>query len=142
MMLAQFRPLINRPPRRDNEARLSGMIEHLRSKVLGERHIAEKLHVLFLDAGRSRIGEGAFGMGSVDTLILRMREVFERALSLKASAMVLAHNHPSGICRPSRADIAATSQLCTIGSALEIELVDHLIFTRESVYSMRAGGHL
>jgi DNA repair protein RadC len=71
-----------------------------------------------------------------------MRDVFAEALRLGASGMILAHNHPSGECRPSDNDIAATRRLAEVALALDVALIDHLIFTHEAVYSMRAGGLL
>ena len=74
--------------------------------------------------------------------MLRLRELFARGLSLGADGMIMAHNHPSGDCRPSSCDIEATLRIAELGKSLEIELIDHLIFTQKSVYSMRWGGEL
>ena len=68
--------------------------------------------------------------------------MIERALALGAAGFVLAHNHPSGDCRPSADDLAGTRQIAGIAEALELTLIDHLIVTRRCVYSMRAGGCL
>ena len=73
---------------------------------------------------------------------MRMRELFGKALSMDAHSMIVAHNHPSGRCKPSPYDITATRRLKDIARALDIELLDHLIITQQSVYSMRAGGDL
>lgn len=124
------------------EARLSGMIEYLRAVVLDDHGHAERFHAVFLDFDRRYIGDAAMGLGNASTLTLRMRDLFGRALGVGANAIIVAHNHPSGNCLPSETDIAATRRLEAIGAALDIELVDHLIFTREAVYSMRAGGDL
>lgn len=118
------------------------LVEFLRGMVLQSPAHAERFHVVYLDGQRSYLGDAPLGQGSVGALSLRMRSVFSRALSLGASSLVVAHNHPSGLCRPSEKDIVATRRLNDIASALDIELVDHLIFTRTAVYSMRAGGDL
>ena len=125
-----------------SEARLSGMIVYLRSVVLSHPTYAERFHAIFFDTERRYIADASLGQGDVGQLTLRMRDLFGRALSAGASAIIVAHNHPSGLCRPSQNDIIATRRLAAIGAALDIELVDHLIFTRDSVYSMRAGGDL
>jgi DNA repair protein RadC len=75
-------------------------------------------------------------------LQLRMRLLLGEALRLDAAGIILAHSHPSGICRPSPSDITATHQLAMVARALDVSLVDHLIFTNDAVYSMRAGGLL
>jgi DNA repair protein RadC len=126
----------------DGEARLSSMIEYLRSVVLGDLSRTERFHTIFLDHERRYVGDMAIGQGGVSALTLRMRDLFGSALAARASAIIVAHNHPSGHCRPSQNDIAATRRLVAVGAALDVELVDHLIFTRDSVYSMRAGGDL
>jgi DNA repair protein RadC len=64
------------------------------------------------------------------------------ALRHNATGIILAHSHPSGYCRPSGCDIATTRRLAQVAQALDIALVDHLIFTADAVYSMRAGGLL
>lgn len=75
-------------------------------------------------------------------LSVRMRENFGEALRLDARELILAHNHPSGQCRPSSCDMTATRRLAEVARALDIVLIDHLILTDEAVYSMRAGGLL
>lgn len=136
-------PVRERPTRIDDgEARLSGMIGYLRSVVLGDMDFAERFHAVFLDAERRYLGDAAIAQGGVSALTLRMRDLFGSALATGANGIIVAHNHPSGHCRPSQNDIAATRRLVAIGAALDVELIDHLIFTRDSVYSMRAGGDL
>ena len=136
-------PVRARAPAVDNgEARLSAMIEYLRSVVLEAPERGERFHSIFVDAQRRYIGDASMGQGEIGALTLRMRELFGRALSVGANAIIIAHNHPSGDCRPSQNDIAATRRLASIGEALDIELIDHLIFTQRCVYSMRAGGQL
>ena len=102
----------------------------------------ERFHVVYLDRNRRYLDDCVLASGSSIHLPIRLRELFARALRLNASAIVVAHNHPSGDCRPSRHDIQATERLRDIGQALDIELLDHLIFTRVKAYSMRAGEKL
>lgn len=80
------------------------------------------------------IAEGT--AGGVET---RLRPLFERALELGAGGVLLAHNHPSGLCRPSERDIAATNRLADIAGALDLAVIDHLIVTRTRIFSMRLG---
>lgn len=124
------------------EARLGALVAYLRSVVLAAQDERERCHAIFVDARRCYLGDAAIGLGGRNMLCLRMREIFSEALRLDARGIILAHNHPSGLCRPSGCDIAATRQLAEVARALDIELVDHLIFTEQAVYSMRAGGLL
>ena len=59
-----------------------------------------------------------------------------------ATALILAHNHPSGDPKPSREDIRLTRLVATAGEALDIRLHDHLIVARSGWISLRAGGYL
>ena len=124
------------------EARLSAMIEYLRQVVLQAPERGERFHTIFLDARRAYLGDEPMGHGDISALTIRMRELFGKALAVGASAIIVAHNHPSGVCRPSQLDIEATLRLAEVAKALDIELLDHLIFTHNAVYSMRAGGNL
>ncbi len=120
----------------------AGMVGYLRSVTCTPPQSVERFHAIFLGSGRAYLGDASVGYGNRATLSLRMRDLFAKALELQADALILAHNHPSGICRPSKEDIGATKRLIAIANALDIEVLDHLIITQSSVYSMRAGGHL
>lgn len=115
------------------------MIDFLRAMVIAKPFEAERFHALFVDEKRSYLGDAPLGLGGSGQLSLRMRDLFSKALCLNADGILIAHNHPSGQCRPSRSDIMSTRRLETVATALDIELVDHLIFTKDAVYSMRAG---
>ncbi|WP_281494524.1 JAB domain-containing protein [Qipengyuania sp. S6317L1] len=117
----------------------SDTIDLLRAMVIKLPFEAERCHVLFVNEGRSYLGDASIGSGGARCLSLRMRDIFSKALSLRAHGIVIAHNHPSGQCRPSRSDIVSTRRLEQVATALDIELLDHLIFTQGAVYSMRAG---
>ncbi|WP_338083850.1 JAB domain-containing protein [Bullifex porci] len=68
------------------------------------------------------------------------REVFSDPIARRATAIILAHNHPSGILEPSREDITTTSRLAESGEILGIKVIDHLIFSTKSYYSFREHG--
>jgi DNA repair protein RadC len=118
------------------------MITYLRHTVLTPPVTHERGHAIFVDDARSWLGDAPCGIGSMSSLTLSMRALLGEALRQDASGIILAHSHPSGHCRPSGCDIAATRRLAEVARALDVTLVDHLIFTAQSVYSMRAGGLL
>lgn len=120
-------------------ARDGAMIDFLKAMVLAPPHTAERFHVLFIDRSGAYLGDAPMGSGGMGGLSLRMRDLFAKALSHHAHGILVAHNHPSGECRPSKADIVSTRRLETVATALDIELLDHLIFTKDAVFSMRAG---
>ena len=122
------------------EQRAAAMIAYLRSVVLAPPTQYERGHAIFLNHESGWLGDAPCGIGTLTTLAIRMRGLMGEALRHDAAGIILAHSHPSGHCRPSGCDIAATRRLAEIAMALEIRLVDHLIFTPDAVFSMRAGG--
>lgn len=118
------------------------MIAYLRGLVLAPPAQRERGHAIFLDEGSAWLGDAPCGIGSRSALTLSMRALLGEALRHDAAGIILAHSHPSGQCRPSGHDITATRRLAEVARALDIALVDHLIFTEDAVYSMRAGGML
>jgi DNA repair protein RadC len=100
----------------------------------------EGFHVLFLDKKNQLIAEERMGEGTVDHAPVYPREVVRRALELSASALVLAHNHPSGDPAPSSADVEMTKQVVEAAKALGIAVHDHLVIGADQVASLRRLG--
>lgn len=90
----------------------------------------ETLQVLLLNTRRRLIRVEEISSGTLDTLLVHAREVFRPAIAANASAIVLAHNHPSGDPAPSEADIKVTRDLVRAGHLLKIEVLDHVILGR------------
>lgn len=126
------------------EARIDGsdpaLLRYLQIKLGGARE--ERLHVVFCDAARRYLHDETLALGGPRRLEARARPLFERALTLGAGGFLLAHNHPSGDCRPSDEDLGATRHLAGLAAALDLELVDHVIVAGRRAFSMRAGGCL
>jgi DNA repair protein RadC len=102
----------------------------------------EQFRVLFLDKKNQLIADETMHRGTVDHAPVYPREVMRRALELSASAIILAHNHPSGDPTPSKADIDMTRQIVEAGRSLRIEIHDHLVVGHEGVASFKALGLL
>jgi DNA repair protein RadC len=90
----------------------------------------ETLQVLLLNTRRRLIRVEEVTDGTIDTLLVHAREVFRHAIAANASAIVLAHNHPSGDPAPSEADIKVTRDLIRAGQLLKIEVLDHIVIGR------------
>jgi DNA repair protein RadC len=101
-----------------------------------------KLVVLHLDKARKLIALEEHELGGEDEIVLPIRDIFAAALRHVAQGMVVAHNHPSGDPRPSRADKAAARRLAETADALAIVLHDHLIFAGGERLSFRQLGLL
>ena len=88
-----------------------------------------------LNGGHEIIEIHVVSIGTVNRALVHPREVFSQALIDNASAVIVAHNHPSGNCEPSREDIETTKILYDCSQVLGIELLDHVIFDKSSYYS-------
>ena len=100
----------------------------------GER---EEFRILFLDKRNALIADEVQGIGTVDHTPVYPREVVRRALELGASALILAHNHPSGDPTPSGADIRMTNDIVAIAQPFNIAIHDHLIVGRHGHASFK-----
>ncbi len=87
----------------------------------------ETFVALLLNTRRRVRGHHVVATGTLDTVITHSREVFRAAIISASSAVVLAHNHPSGDASPSEADIRVTKDLIRAGQLLKIEVLDHVI---------------
>ena len=76
-------------------------------------------------------------MGSLNSCVVHPREVFKTAILSNAEGIILCHNHPSGECKPSSEDIAATARMIEAGKILGIQVLDHIILGDEKFTSMK-----
>jgi DNA repair protein RadC len=110
------------------------------------REIAEKKKehfvVIYLDARNQEIKKEVVSIGTINTSLVHPREVFEPAVKNLASHIIIAHNHPSGNVEPSDDDLEVTKRLKSAGELLGIEIIDHIIVSKEKYYSFKEGGKL
>ncbi len=97
----------------------------------------EEFRILFLDKKNGLIADEVQGVGTIDHTPVYPREVVRRALELGASALILAHNHPSGDPTPSNADIRMTRDIVAIAQPFGIAVHDHLIVGRHGHASLK-----
>jgi DNA repair protein RadC len=102
----------------------------------------EVFAVLFLDAQHRLIAYEPMFRGTLTQTSVYPREVLKRALALNAAALILAHNHPSGVAEPSRADEFLTQSLKTALAMIDVRVLDHFVVGRESVVSFAERGLL
>lgn len=98
----------------------------------------EHLRGLYLDSHYQVIHDELISVGSLTSNIIHPREVFRPALEYSASAVILAHNHPSGVPKASEADILITRQIIEAGKILGISVLDHVIIAKEQFESVPA----
>lgn len=111
---------------------------HLKSMGVLQK---EQLRGLYLNSRYQVVHEEIISIGSLTANIVHPREVFQPALEYGAVAVIVAHNHPSGVLEPTQDDLNATAQLIAAGRVLGIDLLDHLIIAGESYKSIVEGHH-
>ncbi len=102
----------------------------------------EHLICISLNGAQEVIHSRIVSVGLVDRAQIHPREIFADPITDRASAIIIAHNHPSGDVLPSKADITVTKHLVRVGALLGIRLLDHLIFNQQAYYSFLEEGQL
>ena len=100
----------------------------------------EMLVCLFLDTQHQLIAYEELFKGTLNKTAIYPREIVQRALHHHAAAVIIAHNHPSGLCEPSDDDILMTHQIKKALALLEIPLYDHLIIGEDKAFSFAERG--
>ena len=119
------KPLFNTP---------QAVRDYLQLQLGGLHH--EVFAVLFLDSQHRLIALEEMFRGTLTQTSVYPREVVKQALTLNASSVVLAHNHPSGTAQPSRADEALTHTLKAALALVDVRVLDHFVVTASQAVSM------
>lgn len=119
---------------------VAGALRWLRPGLVGLAH--EELHALYLDRRRRPLAVRTLTRGSDRFTVVDPRQIFRPAVAVAASAVILAHNHPSGDPTPSAQDQEVTRRVAAAGHMLGVELVDHLVIGEPGHRSMREAGCL
>ncbi len=94
----------------------------------------EEFHALYLDCKCKMIARRQIAIGSVESCGVDAKEIFGWSMRYKASAIILVHNHPSGNCIPSQADIRITQKIKRAGEFMDCRVLDHVIIGRNGAY--------
>ncbi|OEF29503.1 RadC family protein [Vibrio rumoiensis] len=113
--------------------------KHYLSSVLRDRH-REAFYVLFLDNQHRVISDEVLFEGTIDAASVYPREVVKRAMHHNAAALILAHNHPSGVAEPSDADRRITRRLVDAMALVDIRILDHFVVGDGEVVSFAERG--
>ena len=100
----------------------------------------EQLRVVMLDTRNHLLGVNLVYQGGINQAVVSLADVFREPVRAGASAIILAHNHPSGDSTPSPEDVRLTAQAGEVGALLEIEVLDHLVIGRPDYFSLRENG--
>lgn len=114
--------------------------DYLRLKLVEEPN--EVFAVVFLDSQHQVLAYEPLFKGSIDQTSVYPRVIVQRALALNASALILAHQHPSGVTEPSTADRTLTDRLKAALAVVDIRVVDHFIVGKGNPFSFAEAGLL
>ncbi len=110
---------------------LRARFRYCKSEIFSCIFLTNQHHILRLDE---------LFQGTIDGAAVYPREVVERCITYNAAAVILAHNHPSGIAEPSQADIAITRKLRVALETIDVRVLDHLIVGSSQVVSLAERG--
>ena len=114
--------------------------EYLQLELAPREH--EVFAILFLDNRHRVIEFVPLFRGTIDGASVHPREVVKEALSRNAAAVILAHNHPSGVAEPSQADELITNRLRDALALVDVRVLDHLVVTGDAIVSFAERGLL
>ena len=97
---------------------------------------------VYLDGANHICQTSIITIGTLTQSLVHPREVFAPAIEYRCASIIVAHNHPSGTLEPSKEDISVTKKLKESSKILGIELLDHIIITKESYFSFNENGML
>lgn len=102
----------------------------------------EEFYILLLNQSNTVTRHVKVSQGGVASTMVDNKIIFKYALEELAPGIIVAHNHPSGNLKPSQDDISQTRKLCEAARALDIKVLDHIIFTNAGFYSFADEGML
>ena len=102
----------------------------------------ETFKVLYLNQNNHVLGCRTISEGGLASTCCDVRTILQGALLTNAVGIILAHNHPSGNVTPSLSDIKTTNQITKAAKLLDIQVLDHIIYTRENCYSFADDGQI
>lgn len=97
----------------------------------------EHLMAIFLNARSEMVYKKPMFIGTLNANIVHPREIFSEALKWNAASVILVHNHPSGESEPSEADLEVTKRIIEAGKIMGIDVLDHVIITKNKPFSFR-----
>ena len=107
-----------------------------------QKKSVETFEVVMLDGAHNIIGKKIVTSGILNRTLVHPREIFREAIRKNAAAIIAGHNHPSGTVEPSAEDRLITKRLKEAGEIIGIQLVDHIIISKQGYYSFLEDGTL
>lgn len=114
--------------------------EYIRNEIIDKEK--EYLYIITLTTRNNIIARDCLSIGTLNETLLSIREIFKVVFTRNAAGFILIHNHPSQDPSPSSEDVEATKKLYEIAINLEIPLIDHIVVTNKTYFSLRANNLL
>ena len=118
--------------------KMSALVDFLKSQIANRDN--EVLFAIYLNAKNEVLDLRELGEGTVGQASAFPRKIVEEGLKLKATSLILSHNHPGGVAEPSDGDIAITDEIQKAIGLVEISLQDHIILADNDYYSFKRNG--
>ena len=97
----------------------------------------EHLMAIYLNARNEMIYKKPMFIGTLNANLVHPREIFQEALKQNAASVILVHNHPSGDAEPSEDDLTITKRIVEAGKTMGIDVLDHVIITKNKPFSFK-----
>jgi len=97
----------------------------------------EHLMTIYLNARNEMIFKKPMFIGTLNANLVHPREIFQEALKQNAASVILVHNHPSGDPEPSQDDLEITKRILEAGKIMGIDVLDHVIITKNKIFSFK-----
>ncbi|MCO5193128.1 MAG: DNA repair protein RadC [Anaerolineae bacterium] len=135
--VAELARRLQAPPQ-DERQRINSPADAANLLMPSMRHLQqEHLSTILLDTRNGVLGIETIYVGSLNSSVVRIGEIFRPAIEAPAAAIIIAHNHPSSDASPSPQDVRVTREVCKAGKLLSIELLDHLVIGDGSWVSLK-----
>ncbi len=112
----------------------------MRDKLMGLDH--EEFWAIYLNNAKRVIARAKISQGGTTATVVDTKIVLRHAIDHLAAAIILVHNHPSGTLHSSRQDDAITERIKKAAAMIDVQVVDHIIFTKNAYYSYNEAGLL
>ena len=122
--------------------RSSESVDIFRSIIGDQIEVAESAYILLLDRGNQIISWKMLSSGGVNGTVMDPKIIGALALKSLASAVIICHNHPSGNKKPSATDIAITEKISSMLKSHDVNVLDHIILTKNGYLSFADDGLL
>jgi len=135
--IAESRPVYNAKASISSASDIADELKEMQG--LNKEHFV----AVYLDSSNRVLKKETISIGTLNQSMVHPREVYAPAFKTDGIAsIIVAHNHPSGVCEPSREDIVVTKRLHEAGKILGIELLDHIIIVKDGFVSLKDLEHL